>query len=265
MANLFFPQLTSGALVQYPIRKTRLVRTIQNIMPSGDMVLFSDTNGGHLVWELEYTDLSPQDTNALQSLFQSCAGPLRGFTFIDPTDNMLAYSADLTGSAWQISSLIHLASGIADPNGGTAGFSITNSGQTNQEIAQTLTVPAGYQYCFSLYARSDQASTLQLMRRGSEAQASSAFAVGPMWNRMVFAGRLNDPGATFSAVVSLAPGQRVYIYGIQLEAQLAPSRYRATTKTSGVYANAHWATEQFNIAAEGPNLFSALLSIETAI
>lgn len=265
MGNLYFPQLSSGAFVQYPIKKTRLVRTIKNVLPDGTMVLLADPDGAHLLWQLAYTELAPEDVTALQNHFSACNGAYRAFTFIDPTDNMLTASADLTNAAWQKSNFIEIAPGAADPNGGTGAFTLTNTAQTSQEISQTLNVPSSYQYCFSIYAMGGQTDTLTLVRRGSSSTESTTVAVGPVWTRLVSSGQINDSGATFMIALSLAPGQRLEVFGPQLEIQLAPSRYRATMQTGGVYPSAHWGIDQLTISADAPNLFSTALTIETAL
>jgi len=59
------------------------------------------------------------------------------------------------------------------------------------------------------------------------------------------------------------PGQQVTVYGLQLEAQLQPSRYRPTRGMGGVYSNAHWAVDELPVMAQAPNLFSTSFSIET--
>lgn len=265
MANLFFPQLSSGALAQYPMRKTRLARSVKNILPDGRMILFPDPNAARLVWQLSYSDLSAADVNALQFHYGACSGPLRGFTFIDPTDNMLAWGSDLTGAPWQASSQIKLSGGAQDPAGGSAAFTATNFGQAKQQISQTLSVPASYQYCFSIYAASNQPSNITLVRTGSSDEQTDTFAIGTDWRRLSSSGRLADSGFAFTVSISLEPGQQVELYGIQLEAQPAPSRYRPTGQQGGVYTNAHWESDELIIIAEAPNLFSTAFSIETAI
>src|SRR5579875_252526 len=153
MGNLVFPQLSSGALAQYPIKKTKTVRTIKNVMQDGSILTNSDPFGSHLVWQLVYTELDDADIQALQTHFAACSGPLYGFTFIDPTDNMLVSSSDLTKTAWQMSPLVQLTAGIADPSGGSGAVTVTNTSQASEQIAQVLKVPANYQYCFSVYAK----------------------------------------------------------------------------------------------------------------
>lgn len=265
MANLFFPQLPSGALAQYPIKKTRLVRTIKNVLADGNMILLPDPDGARVIWQMAYTDLSASDASVLQNHFSACVGSFHGFTFIDPTDNMLVSSSDLTATAWQMSSLIQLSSGLADPQGGTAAFTAVNGGQVSQLISQTLIVPAGFQYCFSLYATSAQPSELVLLRSGPATSQSTVVSVGSEWSRVISSGQLNDPGTSFTVALSLGPGQQVGLYGPQLEPQILPSRYRATAETGGVYPNAHWGMDQLAISADAPNLFSTAFSIETAL
>lgn len=265
MADLFYPQLVSGAVAQYPIRKVRAARTVKNMLQDGSTILFSDPHGKRLVWELEYTNLSDIDTQALQSFFRTCAGPFHAFTFIDPTDNMLVSSSDLTAAVWLIPGLIHVSAGVTDPNGGNGAFTLTNTGQSNQEITQTLNVPSGYQYCLSVFAASSVESAVTLIRRGSTVQDQSSVPVGPNWARFTSSGQLIDPGVGLTIAISLAPGQEVQLYGPQLEAQIAPSRYRPTAETGGVYPNAHWAIEQLSITALAPSVYATVLSIETAV
>jgi hypothetical protein len=264
MAELFYPQLTSGALAQYPLRKTRVMRTIKNILPDGSMILLPDFGAKRTFWQLQYSNLSLADVQLLQSHFTACKGPLNAFTFIDPTGNMLVSSSDLTTAAWQQSSLIKIQTGVVDPFSGVAAQMITNKGQNAQEVAQELEVPANYQYCFSLYAAAVQQTTLTLFQRGPNSQQSKQVILSSGWNRLVLSGRLSDGGSNFTVGISLEAGSQAKIFGTQLEAQFSPSRYQPTSSAGGVYANAHWAMEQFQITAEDVNSYSTTVSIDAA-
>jgi hypothetical protein len=265
MAKLYFPQLASGAVAQYPIRKVRLARTIKNVLPDGTMILYPDSDAARLVWELSYTNLSNSDVEAIQTHFRNCIGPFHAFTFIDPTDNMLLSSSNLRAAAWQTSSLINVIPGAGDPDGGSSAFTVTNTGQADQVISQSLNVPASYRYCFSIYVNSEQASAITLSRSGNSAEERTTVPIRPGWSRVVSSGQLNDSGEVFTVAISLAAGQRVELYGVQLEAQISPSRYRPTTQIAGVFSNAHWGADELIVIAEAPNLFSTSFSIETAI
>jgi hypothetical protein len=265
MVKLYFPQLASGAVAQYPIRKMKFARTIKNVMPDGTMILHPDPDAARLLWGLSYTNLSNSDVEAIQAHFTNCVGPFHAFTFIDPTDNMLLSSSDLRAAAWQTSSVINVISGTDDPEGGSSAFTVTNTGQADQVISQTVEVPANYRYCFSLYVNSEQASAITLIRSGNSAGERTSVPITRGWSRVVSSGQLNDPGKIFTVAISLAAGQRVELYGVQLEAQISPSRYRATTRTAGVFSNAHWGIDELTVISEAPNLFSTSFSIEAAI
>ncbi len=265
MANLYFPQLASGALAQYPIRKTRATRTIRNVLPSGDMILNADPNAAEIVWQLGYSSLSPEDLNSLVNFFAACQGRFHGFTFIDPTDNMLVNSASMGSNPWVMPTQVQVTAGAADPGGGQSAFQTTNGAQIYQEITQTLTVPAWYQYCFSVYAQSAVPSTITLAMRGANGQQTESYAVGAQWTRLILSGQLSDTSTELTVAIGLAAGQQVSLYGPQLEAQNAPSRFRPTLSTGGVYANAHWGLDDLPVSADGPNLFSTFFSIETTV
>ena len=261
MVNLFYPQLTSGALAQYPLRKTRITRTIKNVLPDGNMILLPDPGAQRTIWQLQYSHLPLVDIQSLQSHFAVCKGPLSAFTFIDPTGNMLVSSTDLTTAAWQKSSLLQMQASIVDPFGGTAAQMITNNRQSAQELAQVLAVPSNYQYCFSLYAAAVQQIPITLFQRGPNSQQSKLMILSSGWSRLVLSGRLNDSGSSLTVGISLNAGTQVKIFGMQLEAQISPSRYQPTT-TGGVYANAHWAINHLPITAEDVDSYATTVSIE---
>lgn len=251
--------------MQYPLQKTRAARTVKNVLADGSMIVFVDPGSSRLYWQLSFAELSTAEANALRAHFEACAGPVRAFTFIDPTDNMLVSSADLIAAVWNRVSNVHYVSGTADPNGGSSAFTVTNSSQVSQDIAQTLTVPANYHYCFSLYAKSAQPATIMLVREGASTQAADTYDIGPAWTRVVSSGALGDAGTSFTAAIRLAAGQQIDLYGPQLEPQLAPSLYRPTTATGGVYPKSHWAVDDLVITATAPNLFSTTFSIEAIL
>jgi hypothetical protein len=176
---------------------------------------------------------------------------------------MLANSTDLTDPIWTKDPLLEVAPGAIDPNGGANAFVVTNSGGTIQTLFQQLLVPASYQYCFSLYTLSADATTLTLVRQGPTATATDTFAVANSWVRLISSGRLNDSETQLTVGIKLAPGQQITVYGLQLEAQIQPSRYRPTVGSGGVYPNCHWTSDTLPMTSEAPNLFSTTFAIQT--
>jgi hypothetical protein len=262
MANLAYPQLSSGALAQYPLRKRRVLQSSLNTFADGSMIASNINANTQFVWELSYTDLTNVDQTALQNHFAACKGPLMPFIFIDPTANMLSNSNDFTLGAWIAQPLLSVTGGAADPQGGTSGFTLVNDSPTDQLISQTVLAPANFQYCFSLYAIATTPCNLNLGLRSVTSQSQS-FGVGTTWNRLVDSAQLTDTDMSITVSITVPAAQTVVVWGPQLEPQPSPSRYRATASNGGVYQNAHFLGNSLTFQSEAAGLYSTVISIET--
>jgi hypothetical protein len=169
---LVYPQLTSGALTQFPVQKRRRMRTVVNVLADRTTIKLADPPGEFTEWQLEYTGLSDDEVTALQQYFAATEGCLNIFTFLDPTANLLAWSDQLDNVAWTKAPLLTITGGVADPVGGTSAWHLSNSGAGPQSISQTLQAPGGYIYCSSLYGRCPQATTVTLFRGTDRAERS---------------------------------------------------------------------------------------------
>jgi len=245
VSNLFFPQLSTGALAQYPITRTKSMHTVVNDMEDGSRISYFDPDGSTLIWDLSYAGLTQGEVNAMQSLFDACCGPLRAFTFIDPTANLLS-------PIWQHSSLI-----------AEEGAAYTNRSSSVLEISQTFAIPAGYQYCFSIVSSGANGGggSLALIRRGPNSQQRDVFSLAQ--GQMVSSGALADSEASFTVAIELQPGQTLDLEQAQLEVQLSPSAFRPASNTGGIYPKAHWAMNELLFQADAPDSFSTSFTIET--
>jgi hypothetical protein len=262
MSSLVFPQLSSGAVAQFPIRKSIAVHTILNALEDGTVLAYADPNSGRLGWDLSLTALNPAEVDAIESLFSSCSGMWAPFTFIDPTDNMFGFSLDLTATAWQRPSAVAIVGGVSDPFGGLGAFSVTNTGQVPLDFVQNVAAPAAYKYCSSIYVKGASAAAVTLVRTSEMESVQDRLDVGTDWIRVSSSSQLNKEAASFVAGVQLVPGQQLSLFGFQLEPQLVPSRYRQTAAQGGVYANAHWASDQISFTETAPGLFSTTIGVE---
>ena len=262
MSNLFFPQLNSGSVAQYPILKTRSFRTVRNLLRDGRLVSFPDYGSAKHNWELVFSALSNSEMTALKALFDASAGRYLPFTFLDPTDNLFGWSCDLTQSVWTRSSLIRAEAGFPDPVGGQAAFRLTNVGQAFEQVSQTISAPSNYFYTVSCYVRSLAADSLTFFRNGSSASDRVVMPVGTEWQRSQTSGCLNDPGLGLTAGFSLAPGQSVYLFGPQLEAQSSCSPYKSTGDRSGAYPDCFWASDSIEVSSDGPDSYSTVIKLE---
>src|SRR6185295_13241766 len=123
-----YPQLESGALSQFPVQKTRRARTVVNLAADGSMIKLADPAAEVTEWLLTYTDLSDEEAAALRAFFKATEGTLNGFTFLDPTGNLLAWSEQLDKASWQTDPLLSLTAEVSDPRGGARAWRLSNSG-----------------------------------------------------------------------------------------------------------------------------------------
>lgn len=245
MAELFFPQLSTGALTQYPIKRVKSVHTAGYMAEDGTKVMYFDPNGGSLTWQLSYAGLTQGEVTTLEALFEACSGQFRAFTFLDPLANLL-------GTQWQPDATVQLSGNIA-----------TNTGAVAAGASQSLAIPAGYTYAFSVPGdlSADPSANISILASGPNSQNQLVLSLSrPL---LVYSGALADTGLGFTIKVQLQPGQSIDLSQAQLEAQPAPSPFRPVL--GGIYTNAHWGNDELTFVAEGPNSFNTNFSIVTHV
>jgi hypothetical protein len=250
MSMLVYPQLGTGALSQYPVRKTRRARTVINQAPDGTTVRLADPAGETTEWQLEYAEISDEEANALEQFFATAEGTLHGFTFLDPSGNLLSWSDQLDTDSWQKDPLL-----VVTPSG-IRGWNLANGGAAGQGIGQTLQVPGAYTYCFSVHARTETPATVRLSIGGEVVDR----VVSGEWGRSVFAatGPANAESLRFG--IEVPAGTAVEVYGPQVEAQGGAGVYRGSSR-GGVYEDAHFRDDVFRITRTGFNRNTCTVNI----
>lgn len=257
----YFPQLTSGALAQYPLRKRRISRAVVNTMGDGSDRKLLDPMAAAVTWRLVYSGLTSEERAKLEQFFESVEGRLGTFTFLDPTDNLLVWSEQLTNAAWVKGPLLALSEGVADPLGSNRATRVTNDGGTVQAVEQAVEGPGWYGYCFSLWGRSASPGNLTLFRRTASARESSGYKIGPTWRRLALSGsfQTTEEGVKFG--VEFEPGSSAEVFGMQVECQPHASEYKPTTSRSGVYETARLDADWFDVITEDLDSHSCQVEI----
>jgi hypothetical protein len=256
----YFPQLNSGAAGQYPITRKNIRRTVVNTLNSGSTVSMSDSGAASVQWQLSYSHLTNGELKAISDLFEQSYGSWLSFTFLDPTDNLLNWSKNVSRSPWIVDPLIGITSGISDPLGASNAQQVTNRGQAAQQIAQILPIPGWYQYSLSVYVRATGNQQVWLCANSGD-QVLRQVAAGPSWSRASLPFRLNSQSETLSVGVQMAPGSSVEMFGFQLEAQPCPGGYKKTRDRAGVYPNARLDQDTFTSVATGVDQFSCTVNV----
>jgi hypothetical protein len=253
---LVYPQLTTGALSQFPIQKRRRQRTVVNTAADGSAIKLADPNGALTEWQLQYAGLSDGELAALQQFFAAAEGTLNGFTFLDPAGNLFAWSDHLENAVWSLGSFLTRTGGVADPAGGNNAWLLTNSATGAQSITQTLAAPGGYLYCLSAWVQAAAATTVTM----SIGANRSTQPVRAGWNRIAFTGSGDATAASIVLGLELPAGAAIDVYGLQAEPQAAPSKYKTST-TGGVYEAARLRDDALTFTTADVNNHSATVNI----
>src|ERR1039458_2479351 len=253
---LVYPQLTTGALSQFPILKRRRRRTVMNTAADGSVIKLADPNGVLNEWQLQYAGLSDGELVALQQFFAAAEGTLNGFTFVDPAGNLFAWSDHLENAVWSLGSFLAKNGGVADPAGGISAWQLTNSGTGAQSITQTLAAPGGYLFCLSAWVQAAAATTVTMLIGANRSTKS----VQAGWNRIAFTGSGDASAQSIVLGLELPAGAGINVYGLQAEPQAAPSKYKAST-TGGVYEAARLRDDTLTFTTEDVNNHSATVNI----
>lgn len=258
---LAYPQLTSGAVTQFPVEKKHGLRTVVNTLEDGSFIKLADHLGETTEWRLQYVDLSDQEASALEAFFQATEGSLGVFTFLDPTANLLDWSDHLDHAVWIKGPMLTIAGGYADPTGGMNAWRLSNSSVAAQSLTQILRAPGGYSYCLSAYAKAPADGAVATLLRGT---ARGACALGSDWKRITFSGNGDAGLDTVEFGIEAPPEGSVDLYGMQVEAQGGASTYKPTD-LGGVYPSAWFRDDSLSITATGVNRHSATVDIIHAI
>jgi len=233
---LYYPQLSSGSIGQFPITRRTVTRTFTNDLVDGNTIRMADSGAEQVQWQLQYSGLTDTEWSSIEQFFQGVQGRLTTFTFLDPTDNLLMWSEDWTQPVWTADPLLQVLLGVADPLGRNGAVQLTNTAQTTQRVLQTIAGPSWFQYCFSIYLRSDSPATVNLVITSQGQDALHAVSIGSAWSRAVTTTILPVQQDGISFGLQLPAGIRADAFGAQVEAQLAAGSYKKNIDRGGVYS-----------------------------
>lgn len=259
----YFPQLVSGATVQFPLRRTSRWRTIATESADGRRIKAADDRSPMVAWRCVYRALSDQETQHIKDFFTSCGGRLLEFTFADPTDNLLKWSEDFSKASWERAPWGHVEPGGEDPQGGQGAWRLTNSGVTPARFSQSVALPGYYGCTFSVYVRSDAGGWIRLVRSADGAEEFTDLRVDTAWKRAVFRTQLTVSGEASEFACELEAGKTVEVFGAQVEAQPNPSEYKRTFSHGGLYLRCRFARDELQIVCQGPDDHDVTVDLES--
>jgi len=253
---LAFPQLSSGAVGQFPLRRVTGYRTLVNRMGDASEVRLTDLDYFERRWELPVEGLTDAEWQAIQDLFTATEGRYRSFLFLEPGENLLEWSEKFSETAW-VKSGVSVVEGIGDPFGGTSASQLTGAGT----LSQSLSIPAWFRYAASVWARTTQAGASLEVSDGAALQQSVAFDSSGQWRRYRLATAWATTSETVVFRVAAPGGGAVDIYGAQLDPQPMASDYKKTLDQSGVHPGARFSSDTLGDRFTGPGQHSGVIQV----
>ena len=256
-----FPQLASGAMTQFPLRIREKTRTIINQTADGRRIRYSDLGSETLEWEMSHAALSDDEWIAIESLFRDCEGRRHSFLFLDPWSNLVAASESFSDSVWARGPGLGLIEGIADPEGQQRATQVSNTAGAIQSLAQSISIPARFQYSFSIYGKAAVAAQIRLVISTDGAFAERVYDLSPDWQRYAIFSSLAASTDALEVAIQLPAGATVELFGAQLEAQPAPSPYQRTALRTGRYPESRFAGDRLTQVSTSPGEHSTVIRI----
>jgi len=221
-------------------------------MEDGTIIALADSAATYRRWKIMLQDLSDAEAKSISDFYAATQGNLQPFLFPDPTANLLVWSKDFSQSAWQTAGLTFDRT-VADPLGGTCAARAHNQSTAALNVSQATQIPGSVQTCFSVYLRADTPVTLTLTQFAGSLSQSAPAAVTTTWQRFYVSGNFSGASDCLQYTITIPAGTAVELFGPQVDAQVTPSCYVATTGQSSVYASARFDGTQVDRIATGPN------------
>lgn len=254
---LFFPQLRSYGLVQFPFSRQESFRVVRATTPSGLVHKYFDSAARSSSWHLQLAGLTDSERLAIHNLFVSVRGSLDYFTFLDPFENLLAYSEDFSEACWDVTAGTILAPNQVDPLGTSKAFRCTNLTDASGDVGQNLQIAGWFMYTFSIWIRSTApASKVDLVFGPPSDPQSQSFAVDQTWTRLQFSGRAESLEREIVAAIRLQPHSEIDIFGSQLEPLPNATPYKLSTARHGVHTKCRFADDEITWKTVGVNSHS---------
>ncbi len=246
-------------MTQFPFRAEVRFRSTRHEGPNGGEISYADPDFEERSWDVALEELTDAEWAAVEELFQQAGGRLGGFTFLDPTANLLVWSEGLDEAVWSVTGA-GLQAGVADPLGGTGATTLTTGGGGGA-LAQTIAAPATYRYAGSMWARTTASGVALRVGDGQGSQRLEPFKQDGVWRRYVALYGGEGSGETMRFEIVAPAGASVDVFGPQFEAQATASEYKRSGERSGVHPNARFDQDALIDRASGLNRHSTRLRI----
>ena len=256
----YFPQINSNLiLTQLPYSSAASFQTMRSEQETGMVWAYPLVGAGLANYPsnplnkfmVTFPTITTAEVNTLFTFFQSMLGRYGSFRFLDPGGNLLTYSQDFTNSAW--SKTLSATTGAPDPFGHTLGCSLT-AGRMQAVAGPSDGGMSGMILCASIWLRGNPSATTATLgfvdQTTSISYTVTVQVPGGSWVRANY--RLVLPtNNQFVFYLNLAGP--CYAFGAQVSPMKGEGAYVETPGNYGYHQYCRFDTDNFTVAALGPN------------
>ena len=250
---LFYPQLQTGNIAQFPLKKLLRVRTVENQLMDGSRIVQRGLQPMVSEWELRYNGISEAERIAIEQFHSQAEGRLHPFTFLDPMSNLLAWSEDLSKTVWTRGAGLAVIGAVASPDGGLRASRLTNTAVIAQDIKQTVSASGGFTYCLSVKARATQPATFVLFIADGASRITKEVVAATQWETHWVSGSFQSTAETLEFGIETHAGQSIEIFGMQVAPQPGPGDYVRTGSAGGVHDGVRFLDDRLSFTTSGPD------------
>ena len=249
----FYPQLQTGNVAQFPLKKLLRLRTVENQLMDGSRIVQRGLQPLVSEWELRYNGMSDGERIAIEEFHSQAEGRLHPFTFLDPMSNLLAWSEDLSKTVWIRGTGLGVIGGVASPGGSLRAAQLTNTTVIAQDIKQTVSASGSFTYCLSVRARATQPATFVLFIADGPSRIAKEVVADTQWQTYWVSGSFQSTAETLEFGIETHAGQSIEIFGMQVAPQPGPGDYVRTGSAGGVHDGVRFLDDRLSFTTSGPD------------
>jgi hypothetical protein len=268
-APIYFPQIGSGILTQYPYRTTQAFNSVLSDTPAGHPYGFVKRGSGLTYFppgplsrfELNYQAITDAEAQSLQTFFAACQGRLAEFIYLDAAGNLIPVSENFADGSWSPTG-VTVGSAVTDPFGGTRATTLTAT-TSNSNLAPTVVpggyLPAGFLLCASVYAKAHSAGqslSIGFIDSGFDVLHSTTWPLPQnKWVRIY--DRIAVATSSYIRVLiggfGTWSGTAIDVFGPLCAPTGGPGAYTQSPVNYGYHPHCRFDTDFLSITAHGPN------------
>lgn len=251
----YFPQLGDGTYSGIPLVKRRYFRTLVNLLEGGHVIKYRDEGARYVEWELYYQGLSDSELATLLSFYEEMSGRCGEFVFLDPFGNLFANSEDLSKPEWTKDPGLVVAASLWEVSPlALTKHTLSNFAIVGQKLRQVISSPGWFVYCFSFLARAMVGSLeVTVFSWSGSMRQETRVPLDARWRQVVLPVRLNSMEESIGFGVEIPANSVMEIAGLQVQAQIGPSRYVPSYGPGAIYRHCRFADDLLRWRTEGPD------------